>query len=281
VLVLAVAAPAAAQVTDGCSYDPSTLTVSVFAAEQTFANPWNRDKAPENQLIVGSVGAIEFDGVACGPATVTNTDTIIVTGEPYTDLFIDLAGGMFAPGISPEADGSPEIEIYVTFETEEVSEDLLIIWGTEARDSLVAGRLGIDVTGDLDADVFPNSGLLYLVGFAGRDSLSARGGHALGGSARGSVLFGRKGDDRLKGGAYFDFLSGGDGNDRLAAGGDDDLAVGEGGHDLVKGQEGRDRLAGGRGNDRVLGGPARDVCKRGPGNDTVRCELRFRDVFSD
>jgi hypothetical protein len=64
---------------------------------------------------------IRFDGEPCeGGATLTNTDTIHVLGTPlggegasgYEWLFVT---GFFAPGLSPEPDGEPEIEIAVDF----------------------------------------------------------------------------------------------------------------------------------------------------------------------
>lgn len=264
--------PAAAQATDQCSYEPSTLTVFVSVADQTFASPRQRTIAPENQLIVGPQKQIQFDGVACGSATVSNTDTIIVTMGPYADLFVDLAGGMFAPGASAEADGSPEIEIHVDY-SEELAEGPLIIWGRQSRDILIAGSGGIDITGDLDGDLFQSGGDLQLVGFGGRDVLSARGGGALGGSfPRFVVLWGLRGDDRLIGGARTEYLYGGRGDDRLAARGGGDRAWGQQGDDAIKGQTGDDSLDGGSGDDVVLGGAGTDYCRQGGGTGPVRCE---------
>jgi Ca2+-binding RTX toxin-like protein len=215
---------------------------------------------------------------------VTNTDTIVVTGEPITDLYIDLAGGPFAPGATAEADGSSEIEIEVDFVNDQPSYSSLFIWGTGSRDSFVASEQGIDITGGLDADVFLSGRgpALTLIGSGGGDTLSARGGGGLGGPIGHVGFQGGSGPDRLLGGLAFEYLDGGNGNDRLAAGPGEDMAFGERGNDVIKGQGGdENRLLGGAGDDRVIGGPGVDICREGRGNRPTRCEVRFRDAFLD
>lgn len=59
-------------------------------------------------------GSITVDGMACGAATVTTTDTILVEGGGGPDVTISLAGGAFAPGLTDEGDGSSEIEFEFT-----------------------------------------------------------------------------------------------------------------------------------------------------------------------
>src|SRR6188768_2539505 len=49
-------------------------------------------------------GAITLNGNYCGAATLTNTDTIIVTGDAQSQvLTITLALGQFTPGFTNEA----------------------------------------------------------------------------------------------------------------------------------------------------------------------------------
>lgn len=258
-VVVTLAAIPAAQAADGCTYDPGTLTVSVSVSGLSTG-------PPDNVLRVDPGGGIQFEGASCG-GTVTSTDTILVIGSSGTDraFVIDLGGGPFAPGATPEADGSPEIEIQVDLGAG--VDDLLVVWGTASADSFVAGQQGIDVNGDLDGEVLVSGAEdRALVGFGGNDSLQARGGGGLGGPLVATItLFGLDGRDRLVGGKAGDLLGGGAGDDTLAAGPGKDVLVGGAGNDLLKGQGGNDLILGGPGDDRLAGGSGIDRCRQGPG----------------
>ena len=81
--------PAAAAVV--CSFDGGTAAVSVTlgAGDTTTTS-------------VGAAGAILVDGVQCDTATVTNTDSVSITGSTGDEaVTIDQSGGQFAPGKTP------------------------------------------------------------------------------------------------------------------------------------------------------------------------------------
>ena len=106
-LVALTTPPRAAAVTT-CVFAVSTVTVSMSAANDTAS------------IAVGTgvnLGRIMVGAAACGAATTANTDTIVVTGNTGAEpLTIDLSGGPFAPGLTPEA-GTSEIEFTVDLGT--------------------------------------------------------------------------------------------------------------------------------------------------------------------
>jgi Ca2+-binding RTX toxin-like protein len=85
----------------------------------------------------------------------------------------------------------------------------------------------------------------------------------------GSLVYGRGGDDTLRGARAGDTLIGDRGNDILrGAPGDDTLMAGRG-HDALLGNRGQDFILGGSGNDRLVGGRARDALRGGAGRDLL------------
>src|SRR4051812_28079582 len=109
-----------------CAYDRPTHSVTVGVARV----------GSTNLLRVGT--AITVNGVACAGATVTNTDTITLHGRPkQTDdeVSIDLRGGRFAPGATPEATGTSEIEIVSDLGGD--GGDGLLVYGSDSSDTLV------------------------------------------------------------------------------------------------------------------------------------------------
>src|SRR5204863_28888 len=83
------------------------------------------------------------------------------------------------------------------------------------------------------------------------------------------VLFGRAGNDTLRGGRSADRLYGGTGDDRLAGNAGPDHLSGGPGADILSGQSANDTLRGGSGVDRLLGGHGNDWLIGGSGNDTL------------
>jgi Ca2+-binding RTX toxin-like protein len=247
-----------------CSYDSASHSVRIQTApgppEANYFGQWTLHLLGDE---------IRFDGKPCqGGATLTNTDSISVTGIPvggegasgHEALFIT---GMFAPGVSPEPDGEPEIEISVDFGN---AGDTLGVWGTDGDNQMTVGTLGVAVNADLDLDIVvqPTSSV-FLTSEGGKDRLSALGGNGSGGpSETGVSLEGGRGSDQILGGANLDALIGEAGSDLVVAGAGDDL---------IKGGGGNDRLKGGRGRDLLVGGDGRDWCGPGPGKDKTRmCE---------
>src|SRR5262245_37389861 len=131
-VLLAVPAQAATEGNATCTYNAVNRRVTVGAT------------AGDVSIRVGGGGAILFDddvdasdGSACDTATVNNTDGI--TAEPAFDFRVDLRGGPFAPGETPEAGGVSEIEIDADATVNGWANDL-IIEGSDGDDTIVGGN---------------------------------------------------------------------------------------------------------------------------------------------
>ena len=253
------ALPAAAAT---CVFAPPAVTVDVGAGETA--------------TIGRSGDDITLNGVACGGATVANTDTIAVTatGVP-AEIVIDLTGGPLAPGLSPEADGS-EIEITINLST---GTPTLRILGSTGIDRLVAGASGINLNSDettADVDVtITGAPVLVIDGGDGDDILSLAGGAGTGTGRQGSLL-GQAGNDLLLGGVAGSTFDGGLGTDEVdytsatqleSA----NLSTGQaihqgGGTDTLAGIE---NLTGSPGDDRIVGNGSDNVIDGGDGIDTI------------
>lgn len=83
------------------------------------------------------------------------------------------------------------------------------------------------------------------------------------------LLFGRAGNDTLKGGAGDDSLWGGADNDTLDGGGGDDLLSGDAGADTLTGGDFTDFLLGEGGDDILFGGDSADHLHGGDDDDTL------------
>lgn len=127
------------------------------------------------------------------------------------------------------------------------TQDTLTILGTAAREVIVIGTEGADLTGDGAVDVAGLSDVeeVRIRAMGGSDDISLRGGVDLGSAwNRPSVL---------EGGAGKDALRGGDGNDLLIGGEDDDELVGYRGDDRFDAEAARD------GSDTLLGSAGWDT----------------------
>jgi Ca2+-binding RTX toxin-like protein len=280
-LVAGLVGPASAAT---CTFDAATRSATV-----TVGNG-------ESVTIGRSGPAITLDGTPCDAATVTTTDTIVVTatGIP-TQIAIDLSGGPFEPGATTESDASSEIEFTVDVPA---GTPTLRIVGSATADTIIAGVGGINLNGaetNGDADVLitgnPTS---VIAGGDGDDALSVAGGSGTGQPAAAGSLFGDAGADRLRGatgGSSFDGAAGTDTLDYGAAtgltladltaghvdhqgGGTDDVTdienlIGSPGDDLIAGDAGANALDGAAGGDRLDGGGGDDDLDGGDGNDTV------------
>jgi Ca2+-binding RTX toxin-like protein len=206
-----------------------------------------------------------------GPeATVHNIDRIVYRppggGDPPRiahRLEIDLGGGVFYPGASPDRDlGGREIEIFADFPREPRNKwSSIFITGSDFGDMMRVGALSRGRTGvnlDLrrdhhlyDADLIVSAALdahFKLKGGGGDDFFAATGkGPEFEGPIRQSTL------------AVF----GGDGRDRIYGGPQRDVLDGQVGADSVYGKEGLDHLRGGEGNDRLFGGDGDDEIAAG------------------
>ena len=157
-----------------CSYDGTTKTVTTDVA------------AGESVTIRRADDAITLDGVACGAATVVNTDLVsIVAAHPdATELVeISLFGGPLFPGATPEDDGSSDIEFEIDFK--DGFGDRLDIVGSSDDDTISVGShaLGLGTVNlnadeavfDADVTVSKPFVLLEVWGLRGRDRLSLWG----------------------------------------------------------------------------------------------------------
>ncbi|MCI0633662.1 MAG: hypothetical protein L0206_07085 [Actinobacteria bacterium] len=249
----------------------------------------------ETAVIAVANGAITLNGTACDAATVSTTGSITVnaTGTP-TQVDIDLGGGEFAPGLSPEGDGTSEIEF--TMNLPNGSPILRVLGGANA-DNLVYGTAGINLNGaesTADADVaISGTPRVVLDGNEGDDALSVAGGAGTGAAASGTLNGGGENDLLFGGlgGSSFDGGNGTDGLDYAAAsqlvlanlstgvvnhaGGESDQLsnlenlTGSPGADAITGDEGPNVLQAGAGDDVVIGGGGDDTLGGGDGLDTL------------
>ena len=255
-----------------CTYNATTRTATANVAAGTGAE----------LVVVG--GGIHFGApaVSCGAATVTNTDSIVVSGVVGSteSVTIDLSGGPFGPGATAEATGASELEISLLLGD---ASDLVTVSGSAGADRIVVGAAGIAFTTDGDADVTmsPLPAVLRVLGLGGADILSGRGGSGSGaGYPNSLVLSGGDDNDTIDGGIGDDDLTGGDGNDTVSGREGNDRADGGAGTDSVAGNDGNDEVIGGAGADTLLGGEQNDVLRAdddeadlnvngGPGTDTA------------
>lgn len=279
-----------AQARMGCSYAGApTNRLTVTADRGAFGEIYRRG----SEIMVGE--SLEHPRLCSGgEPTVLNTDTIkVVTRGGFSFVELDLGGGAFGPGATPEADGASEVEIVFSGRGAFAS-----VRGTSRADEFHWGPGGVQAglnlnprnSGDQDVDVTVRGRFSFLVavGAAGDDTIiPAPGGvgpneagvFSDGGTGNdlliappsgGGTLEGGPGKDRLIGGSDFlgDNLDGGSGNDRV---------VGGAGPDVIKGGRGRDLLSGGRGRDRINSRDStRDRVRCGPGRDRVKADRRDR-----
>ena len=262
-LVLLAIAPPAGAVTS-CAFVGSTVTVSMTAVNDT------------GSLAVGTganAGRIMLGAAACGAATTSNTDLIVVTGNTAAEsITLDLSGGAFAPGLTVEGSGTSEIEF--TVDLGSGVQDRITITGGPGNEAIVLGTLGIDLNADADVDVTPTGVELGTVsGSGGADTVSGAGDATTGAaSALQLTLNGDSGVDNLTGGDGDDTIAGGTGNNTLAGGAGDDAITGGGDDDTLTGGPGSDTLTAGLGNDVIDEGAAAsgaDTIAGGSGIDRV------------
>ena len=184
-----------------CTYHASTKLVRVQLTSQieVFVQ---RDGA----AIVAHEG---FTDYPCGPATISNTNKIVVAGTGATGdktyVHVSESAGRLAPGARQEARGKSEIEVKVDVVVDAAFGLELDYGGTPHRDVAKLGVKGIDLNGDGDVDITPAGPVrIYgLDGTGGNDLLSGAGSKATGGAVERPVsMFGGAGDDRLVGGPW-------------------------------------------------------------------------------
>lgn len=208
----------------GCVRTGSTLSIDIPAGGSVTIG-----RSGTSFNLVGS----GISDSTCGGATVDNVDTVVVTGANATELVgLDLSGGPFAPGATPEGTGISEIEFQLDLGA---GNDTLVVQGGILNEKIRLGSAGINWNGDGDADVMLTAVQTVTVnGGDGSDTISGSGGLGTGGLFQLPLTQnGDAGGDRLRGGAAGDVQNGGTGNDTLFASNGADLHNGGGGKDTT------------------------------------------------
>jgi Ca2+-binding RTX toxin-like protein len=263
---------------------PVTMTCSRVGSTLSVAVP-NGASATIGRS--GSDLSVTGPGIAdptCGGATVSNIDSIAVTGDGGAQaLTVDLSGGPLGPGATAEPSGKSEIEITAGFGA---GTDSFTLQGGTGDDTFRIGTAGINLNGDGDNDI----------SLAGVERFTVNGGPGddvfttpavpdgadtfIGGSGIDTMSYGSRtaGVRGLLDNLANDGGSGGaEGDDirvsveNVTAGKGNDLidAVAQNAANTFKGLSGNDTLRGRLGKDTLVGGDGSDVLEGGRGNDTV------------
>ncbi len=247
-----VSAGSAGAAVESCGYNATTKEITASIADGSQAT-----------LKVKASGELWFGLVpsACGGATTTNTDFVTVNGHAGTieKLTVDMSEGFIGPGFSAESN-LPEIEFAVKLGD---TDDGFTVIGTSTGDRMAAGLagFGFNSDGDLDVVFSPLPSAMTIVGGAGVNFLTARGGWGAG--------LAYPGNTTITGGGAGDELNGGNGSDTIIGGGGSDYINGSAGSDTLAGGSGDDRLSGGDGEDTLTGGAGADELIGGNGGDTL------------
>ena len=284
-LVCAALWPAASQAFVGCEHSAGTLRV--FMNQDGDGVTVTRGGDAINVISGGRFDDFPEILLVCsgGDPTVHNTDRIVIDEAAvagFTIVAFDLSGGQFAPGATPEPDGTSEIELqanmfgFLSFTG---------VGGTSGDDVIHMGRTASGATGvnfnagaeaapDVDLEVTQPELLTVGTG-AGNDVFLGRGAPGFAGPlGRGVAMFaaGGRGRDRIVAGAST-FIAGGRGNDTLLGSRFADFAAGEGGRDLIKTGRGDDTALTARdGRDRVNCGAGEDTAIADATDREAKCE---------
>ena len=174
------ATPAMAATQSTCVYNTSNKNLVVTDNSGTNQLELGTDKAGVIRIADGPEAFVICRAPNLGTvARVTNTERIAVFAAPaqvaggYT---VNQNNGRFAPGATPEADGSSEVEITLnTTGTPAV----LNVTGTPQRDVISVGTGGrVNFAYDLDADIEPLTKPVRVIASAGvgNDELDSNGG---------------------------------------------------------------------------------------------------------
>jgi len=216
------ATPAMAATQSTCVYNTSNKNLVVTDNSGANQLELGTDKAGVIRIADGPEAFVICRAPNLGTvARVTNTERIAVFAAPaqvaggYT---VNQSNGRFAPGATPEADGSSEVEI--SLNTTGTPAQLTVI-GTPQRDVISVGTGGrVNFAYDLDADIEPQTKPVRVIASAGvgNDELDSNGGGMFSLPADGPVdLRGDAGNDTLVGAGADNILRGGSDDDRIFA----------------------------------------------------------------
>jgi hypothetical protein len=280
--------PATSHAFVACSYSGGELTVNLTASDDSVTFQRFGDQIA---VLTGSSLSV-FGGyddygdgetqilIPCsgGTPTVTNTDHIGVVQSPKAELgtvTIDESAGPFAPGATPEADGTSEIEFGLNLPGRLSSVGVM---GSDAPETILIGALpsgapganlnaGDEQPASADADVEAPGARYFIADSAGgNDVVSGLGGPGLSGPLR----------------TAFVIADGGAGNDLLQSGPLGAELEGDAGSDTVIGSPRKDFLEGGAGKDKIFAGHGSDrVYAVDRKKDYVVCGAGKRDYVVD
>jgi hypothetical protein len=268
-----------------CRFDPDLGRVHVSLPPRAEVDP---------VTIARSGDAIVVDGVPCGAARVSTTDSIVVApdaGDPDAArmLRIDLGGGPFAPGRTPEPDKTPEIEMRVDMGP--ALGDIIELLGSDGADLIRVEGADVSLDDDEDVDLrtlgMDDAGRpvfnliadrLHIAGGGGGDTIEVDRTRPI--AVQHTIVYAGGGDDEvLLHEVAIDppglddlhtFARGNAGDDRLVNVGDaTGSLLGNGGDDLLIGGRSHDVLYGGAGDDVLLGRDSGDQLRAGRGNDLL------------
>lgn len=185
--------------------------------------------AVTNAFVYRSAGAlITLNGYQCGAATLTNTNTIAVTGDDQPqELAIALYFGAFTPGFTDEAGTSDEIEFTINLGG---GTDTVRVIGNDNVNKLVFGQdnsqagtprkinLNAGESTGIDGDVtMTNVENITVYGQGGNDVIRAQGKTGAGPDplTLPMLVHGGPGADVIKGGNAGDRIYGEAGNDEV------------------------------------------------------------------
>jgi Ca2+-binding RTX toxin-like protein len=220
----------------------------------------------------------------CGGATVSNIDSIAVTGDGGAQtITVDLSDGPLGPGATAEPSGTSEIEVTVDLGA---GTDSFTLKGGAGDDTFRFGTAGIKVNGDGDNDMTLAGFDSVTVNGGGGDDVYAtpavpdgattfNGGSGIDTASYGlrtagvQVLLDNIANDGGSGGAEGDDIR--SSVEKVTAGKGNDLvdALAQSAAGTFKGLAGNDTLKGRVGKDTLIGGDGSDVLEGGDGNDTV------------
>jgi RTX calcium-binding nonapeptide repeat (4 copies) len=246
--------PASSHAFVACSYSSGELTVDLTANEDSVTLTRFRDQIV---VLTGSSVSIfgeddEYDdyygeethiAIPCagGTPTLTNTDHVSVVQSPtagFGAVTVDQSNGPFAPGATPESDGTSEIEFGFNLPGRLSS---VGIKGTEAGESIPVGMLpsgapGVNLNAGAEAASADAEG--------GDDVVTGMGGPGLSGPLTSGFLLasGGAGNDLLQAGPLGAGLEGNEGRNTL---------IGSPHKDFLDAEGGKDKAFGGKGSDRI------------------------------
>jgi Ca2+-binding RTX toxin-like protein len=261
--------PASSHAFVACSYSSGELTVDLTADDDSVTLTRFRDQIV---VLTGSSVSIlgddydEYDdyygeetqiAIPCsgGTPTPTNTDHVSVAQSPTAEfgaVTVDQSNGPFAPGATPESDGTSEIEFGFNLPGRLSS---VGIKGTEAGESILVGMLPSGAAGvnlnagaeaaSADADI-EAAGTRYVIVNAepGDDVVTGMGGPGLSGPLTSGFLIasGGAGNDLLQAGPLGAGLEGDEGSNTL---------IGSPHKDFLDAEGGKDKAFAGKGSDRI------------------------------